>query len=129
MTYVETVLYNRHTDERYVLIDVFLCDSLLVHDIDHLDVVIINLARVEPMYLTSDLVVHILLVLVEHLHAAVVYLPVEGLVRVVGVLLVDLGNQQGGLSYSESSEKRTVLRVKMLRNCNNSEKLNILLQK
>ena len=112
MTYVETVLYNRHTDERYVLIDVFLCDSLLVHDIDHLDVVIINLARVEPMYLTSDLVVHILLVLVEHLHAAVVYLPVEGLVRVVGVLLVDLGNQQGGLSYSESSEKRTVFESK-----------------
>ena len=114
MTYIETVLYNRHTDERYVLIDVFLCDSLLVHDIDHLDVVIINQARVEPMYmyLTSDLVVHILLVLVEHLHAAVVYLPVEGLVRVVGVLLVDLGNQQGGLSYSESSEKRTVFESK-----------------
>ena len=63
MTYVETVLYNRYTDEHYVLIDVFLCDSLLVHDIDHLDVVIINLAIVEPMYLTSDLVVHILLVL------------------------------------------------------------------
>ena len=120
MTYVETVLYNRHTDECYVLIDVFLCDSLLVHDIDHLDVVIINLARVEPMYLTSDLVVHILLVLVEHLHAAVVYLPVEGLVCVVGVLLVDLGNQQGGLSYSESSEKRTVFESKNV-------ELNILL--